>query len=278
MVSFNDLLKNIARSILKDELSEYSGLKKEKDSLTKINNELTIENKLLKTQINNESESDRLINEYPSKLVYYKGRVLPNSSTMIKVPVTVLITPTDGRIIQDLKEWNLYQINEDIETWIPKIYKKVMQTYYSYALDENVWGLTELWEFPFEDFAKYDDISTSKNKFKLDCDSFGILLVSYMRAAGIPPGYVWCVAGSTIGGFGHLTFYAYSKKINKFVHLNSTSTIYYNNLSEYPTHADARSGKDTIGIAETWLSFNDVCSRSTFDTDTLEELMNSKKK
>jgi hypothetical protein len=269
----NSFLKSIARKILSEELESYSSMEEENTSLKENNEALVAENLSLETQLENEDESNELINEYPSKLVYYNGRVLPLSSKNIKVPVTVLITPTDGKIIQDLKDWKLYQINEDIETWIPKIYKKVMSTYYSYKYDEDTWGLSEFWEFPFELFAKYPT-----GKINADCDSFSILLVSYIRAAGVPAGYVWSVAGNTYSGEGHSTVYCYSPIDGKYHHLNSTSTIYYKNVSDYPTHADAESGKDDIGIASVWLSFNDIVSRSTFSTSELEKIMEQNKK
>lgn len=242
---------------------------KKDEEIFNLNNQINDLNSKL-NRVQNQIISDKLIKEYPSKLVYYSGRVLPKSTTRINVPVTVLITPTDMRIKQDLEKWGYLNSSEDTETLIPKIYKKVMETYYSYDSDDKVWGLKEFWEFPFELFAKYPS-----GKITADCDSFGILLISYLRAAGIPPGFVWGVVGTSSLG-GHFTMYVHSNIDKKFHHLNSTSKNFYNKVSEYPTHKDAKEGKDPIGISDVWLSFNDMCSRSTFEDDEISKLLSGK--
>ena len=207
--------------------------------------------------------NEKLIAEYPTKDIYYLGRVLPTTKQKINVPVNVLITSQDLTIKNDLISWNLYQTNEDPETLIPKIYKAYMQKHYKYKYDSENWnGLNELWEFPFELYEKY-----GAGKWEADCDSHAIALVSYLRCAGILAGYVWVVVGDCKLG-GHATLYAYGKD-GKFHHLNSTGATYFNSVSEYPTHEDAQLGNDAMGISNVWLSFNDLVSRSEFNGEKI---------
>lgn len=208
----------------------------------------------------------RLLEKYPSKKISWNARSLPFSTTKCRVPVQVLITPTDPYIIQDLKDWGLYKTGEDDETLIPKIYKKVFKKYYKYEFDKNVWGTNEVWEFPFELRAK----GFTKG---FDCDSWANFLVSYFRASGLPAGKVWVVAGDTDLG-GHSTVYVWSDVTEVFHHLNSTyGTVLWDKMSDYPTHADAEFGYDKIGIKKVWVSYNDIIARSKFDKKRIGELI-----
>ena len=109
---------------------------------------------LLKDDLNNEKEEDRLNHEllykYPSKRISWNARSFPFSTEKCKVPLQVLITPNDPYIMKDLNDWGLYKTGEDYETLIPKIYQKIKEKYYKYAFDRNVWGSPEVFEFPFE--------------------------------------------------------------------------------------------------------------------------------
>jgi len=216
----------------------------------------------LKTMMPETDQEEAKVNgEYPNAEIYYEGRSLPFSKTKIKFPVNVLITPNDPRIISDLKKWGLYQTGEDPETLIPKIYRKIFIEYYKYEYDKNVWGEEEVWEFPAELFAKYD-----RGKISADCDSFSHLMKSYYLAAGVPDWRVRVVCGMTSLG-GHSSIYCYSKKSSKWRHINSTfGSAIFDTLSEYPTHTDAREGKDKIGISTVWFSFNWARSWYNFDT------------
>jgi hypothetical protein len=52
------------------------------------------------------------------------------------------------------------------------------------------------------------------------------------------------------------TVYIYSEKSGKWHHLNSTYGRLYSKVSDFPTHQDAREGKDKIGIKEVWFSWD----------------------
>lgn len=218
----------------------------------------------LKKELRRKDLNRKLIEEYPSKNVFYKGRTLRGDNTRINVPVQVLVTPEDPRIKEDLEKWGFLDSNEDWETLIPKVYKKIYKEYYSYAYDKNVWEVSEFWEFPFEMYEK---------GFKgFDCDSWSHFIVSYFRKLGLPAGYVWIVVGNCEGG-GHSTIYVYSEEDDKFHHLNSTYGRLLSKISIYPTHKDAKEGNDKMGIQKVWLSFNDLVSRSTFKNKEIGKIM-----
>ncbi len=193
---------------------------------------------------------DSLNKNHKKRPLVYKGRPLPMSSKNIEVPVQVLITPNDPFIIQDLKNWGLYNTGESYETLLPKIYKKIRNKYYSYAYDRNVWGKKEMWEFPFEVREKLKQASG------LDCDSWMDFIISYFIAVLPDPAFARAVAGNIPSGGGHGTIYVFSMKDYKWHHLNSTMGSYSTEVSQFPTHEDARNGKDSIGISYVWFSFN----------------------
>jgi hypothetical protein len=230
-----------------------------------------LENELieLKRQLQGDPWLEANIKEYPEGCILYGGRSLPFSKTPVQIPVSVLITPTDWQIIDDLKKWGLFQTGEDPETLIPKIYKQIFKSYYKYEYDKNVWGTEEVWEFPFESRTRFGK--------GIDCDSWAIVQLSYYRAAGVPRGYAWVVAGMTALG-GHATVYVKSKVDDKSHHLNSTyGGVLFDKVSQYPTHKDALEGKDKIGISQVWFSFDDGCSRYTFSTGALPKELNKLK-
>lgn len=240
-----------------------------KTQITQLNEELQNskeENGAILEELNNLKNPDKLIKqlneEYPEANVVYSGRTLPNSQTMCSVPVSILVTPNDWQIIKDLKDWGLYRTNEDHETLIPKIYKKILQKFYKYDYDINVWGKDEIWEWPFETRTRY-----SKGA---DCDSWAIVQASYYIASGVNPAFIWCVAGNTSLG-GHCTVYVYSKNDSKFHHLNSTYGNMFETVSEFPTHKDAEEERDKIGISSVWFSFNNERSRTTFSTKATKD-------
>ena len=240
------------------------------------NNEISTLIKSIDTLKQEDKLNKELLERYPSKRISWNARSFPFSTEKCSVPVQVLITPTDPYIIQDLKEWKLYKTGEDYETLIPKIYKKIKEKYYKYEYDRNVWGENEVWEFPFELREKGFDKG-------FDCDSWGSYLVSYFRAAMLPAGKVWCVAGATniiVGGvqMGHHTVYVWSDVDKKFHHLNSTYGVRFmcDKISQFPTHKDAEEGKDNIGIHTVWCSYNDYVARSEFTTKRIGDLIINK--
>lgn len=248
LISEENILRDYVKQ-LEEKESQLTKLKLDYDNLIKQNEPKTEDEKL-----------EKYWNEkYQKTLIEYSGRSLPFSTETCKVPINVLITPHDGYIINDLTKWELYRTGEDPETLIPKIYKKIKSKYYKYKFDNDVWGANEVWEFPFEMRAKAE----KTGKWAFDCDSYASLLVSYYIAAGVPRWRVRVVAGASWVG-GHSTVYCYSLKDNKWHHTNSTYGFKeYDNLSEYPTHSDAKSkdnvnGIDPLGIYSVWFSYNDL--------------------
>ena len=192
--------------------------------------------------------------KYPKADISYSGRTLPNSNTMTNVPVTILITPTDYQIKNDLKKWGLDKISNEDD--LVKIYKKIKE-FYKYAYDQASWGKEEIWEFPFETRNK---ISTGA-----DCDSWAIFQASYYISAGFPNYKVRVTAGMC-GVGGHATVYVYSEKDSKWHHLNSTYGVMFDKLVDFPTHEDAESKKDVMGIFDVWFSFNNEYAWHEFST------------
>jgi len=259
-MNINKILKNATQFLWQDELNQLEICKAENKVLT----ERVVENEDWEL-------SEKLIKKYPAVEIYYPGRTFPNSTKTCDVPVNVLITKNDPKIINDLKSWGFYNSTEDWETLIPKVYAKIHEVYYRYATDEKVWGKSEIWEFPFELFRKYQG-----TKISADCDSWAQLQVSYYRALGLPAGFVWVVVGNCSLG-GHSTVYVYSKKDKKFHHLNSTYGTIYKHISDYPLHSDAKTdtnnGRDYLGIYNVWMSFNDLVARSTFKNKEIAKFL-----
>ena len=252
--------------------AQYDNLLEEHDLITK-------ELESYKLPIEEQELKSYWDTKYNQGVISYGGRSLPFSKEHITVPVNVLVTPKDNFIIQDLIKWGLYKTNEDPETLLPKIYKKIHDTYYHYSYDKNVWGISEVWEFPFEMRAK-----AKKTKWAFDCDSWAIFQLSYYIAAGINNWRIRVVCGDAFLG-GHATIYAYSMIDNDWHHLNSTYGNGYqskNKVNEFPTHKDARDkvtlvGNDMIGIYNVWFSFNDELCWYDMKTDIPKELQLTKK-
>jgi hypothetical protein len=199
-------------------------------------------------------------NKYNTGIITYKGRYLVTGE-QIPVPVNLLITPNDPVIIQDLKDWKLYNTKEDPETLIPKIYKKYFDKYYKYRFDKDSWGKAEMWEYFYE--MREKSKIKKEEKLPYDCDSHAQALAGYYIAAGVPRWRVRVVVGNTSIG-AHSTVHAYSMLDNRWHHLNSTyGSTHKTKISSYPKNTDAKNpttktGTDIIGIYGIWFSFNDI--------------------
>jgi intein/homing endonuclease len=157
LVNANDSLLGRVRSCQKEKalfINELSIVKDELKVLEKNNEQCEQEIAELQEELSSREEENELEqywnNKYSKTNVLYPGRSLPYSTTKCKVPVNILITPDDQTIHTDLKRWGLYNSDEDVERLVPKIYRKISTEYYKYEFDRNVWGSTEVWEFPFE--------------------------------------------------------------------------------------------------------------------------------
>ena len=284
------LLRWIELFFVKDELAEIVSLKAQVSDLTVAynNKQKDIDALYLTTnkykaiindleaeqsEVEDISELEEYWNtKYTSSALVYKGRPLPLKNANVDIPINILITPNDPFIKKDLIKWGLYETGEDAETLVPKIYKKIKSNYYKYAFDKATWGVTELWEFPFEVRAARVDLGLG-----VDCDSWSHFMASYYIAAGIPNWQVHVVVGNTSLG-GHSTIYVYSKHDYNWHHINSTYGAGWSKtrVSSYPTHADAEAGKDKIGISKVWFSFNNEFSWYKFVSDIPKELQEVK--
>ena len=267
------ILENLNKE-LNETITAQQNTIKEKDELIASLDYRTEEEKQLETFWNN---------KYNKGIIRYLGRSYPFSTTKIKFPLNVLLTPNDPDIIEDLKKWKLYRTGEDPETLAPKIYKKVFQTYYRYLYDKEVWNENEVWEMSFEMYEKIREKLKKNEIAGFDCDSWGCFLNSFYIAAGIPRWRVRSVAGMTVLG-GHYTCHLYSMVDNKWHHLNSTyGGTFHNKISDYPLITDARNptnntGNDIIGLYNIWFSFNDLYMWYSKAEDIPKELQLTKVK
>ncbi len=190
--------------------------------------------------------------------IYYKGRTLPNSKKMVNLDIRQLVVTNDFMIKNDIRKHRLFIKNPmKCDADIVKIYihtKENESHPYKYATDEQIFGASEFWMFPFE-----------LREYKIgDCDDWAIEMASYLIQAGVPSFRVRCVAGMTHSGFGHLTTYVLGDDMKNWYHLNSTSPWYKRSqLWAYPKSNDPM---DSIGIKDVWFSFNNVHTWSEFET------------
>lgn len=260
MINFLQRIRDYPR--VEKELNETLGNlfdAKEKLSISLKANEIL--ERELKRKKEDESLANYWNNKYPFAKITYKCRPHPkNSKEKLSVPVNVFLTPYDPFILADLREWSLLGTKEEPETLVPKIYKKLYSTY-KYKLDKDNFGIDEFWLFPFE----------SRSIGAFDCEDAAHIQASYYLAAGVPEWQVRCVAGDSSLG-GHASVYVFSKKSAKWRHINATyGGLLGNELSSYPTHADAESGKDKIGIKRVWFSYTLSSGFATFEADEEEK-------
>lgn len=204
-----------------------------------------------------------LDNKYPKVNIEYKGRIFGTQKEIIPIDVRLLITPQDFHIKEEIKKNKLEIVVPEID--IPEIYNYIYKKYYKYAHDQKVYGVSELWEFPFEILEK-KKITKSQG---FDCDSWANLQASFYISAGMPPHKVRVVCGDTNYG-GHSTVYVYSDIDGKWHHLNSTYGKFYEHLFNFPTTDDA-GVTDNLGIKDVWFSFNNLYSWHIFKTDTAKK-------
>ena len=219
---------------------------------------------LLSKQLEDKKDSlaDFWNSKYPVANIEYNGRTFGTSTKMIPIDVRLLVTPQDFHIHEILKANNLYYKSGSIDDQIVKVYHFIKKTYYKYVYDKDNYGITEYWEFP------YEVLEALKKKYAtgFDCDSWASLIVSFVIASGVPEWKARVVVGNSVAG-GHSTCYFHCDKTNKFHHLNSTmgGKSSYLKLEEYPITSDAgEGGKDTLGIYNVWLSYNNLFSWHKF--------------
>lgn len=204
--------------------------------------------------------------KYPTANISYTGRTFGPTTKMIPIDVRLLITPNDYHIHEILTTNKLYIKDNNYETGVTKIYNWIRNTMYSYAFDQNVFGVPEFWEFPFE-ILEGKRLHGQKS---FDCDSWANFQASFYIAAGVPAWKVRVVIGNCQLG-GHSTVYVHSDVDNKFHHLNSTyGNKQYTQIHEYPTTDDAET-TDQLGIKNVWFSFNNQLAWHKFTSEAKKD-------
>jgi len=191
----------------------------------------------------------------PQVTIVYKGRTMPSTKSPLDIDVRQFIMPSDPSIQKELSDNDLLVTEtSSCDDIIVAIYKHIQQKFFNYEYDNVQFGVPELWMFPFELAAtsKFN----AQVKTKGDCDDWAITIASYLIGAGVPYWRVRCVAGTTWGGFGHLTVYVLDDTLTTWRHINSTTPfnmISQEFLEEFPTSNDQN---DEMGIKDVWFSFS----------------------
>jgi hypothetical protein len=275
--SKNELEEIASRDITIAELNEViDSLKAEsevkdillKDTLKQLNDaNSSLHNYVIKELQEKESKiaEEYWNKKYPIANITYTGRTFGPSNNMIPIDVRLLITPQDFHIHDILRQNNLYVVDGDYETKVPKIYSWIRNNMYSYEFDQQVFGVSEFWEFPFEILEGQRMLG----KKGYDCDSWANLQASFYIAAGVPAWKVRVVIGNCQLG-GHSTVYVHSDVDNKFHHLNSTyGNADIRKISLYPLSSDAET-TDKLGIKNVWFSFNNLLAWHKFTSEAKE--------
>ena len=214
--------------------------------------------------------------KYPTANIEYNGRTFGTSTKMIPIDVRLLVTPQDYHIHDILAANNLYYESGSIDDHIVKLYHFIKAKYYRYVFDQNNYGITEYWEFPYEML----EALRLKYAVGFDCDSWASFIVSFLIASGVPSWKARVVIGNSVVG-GHSTVYVHCDATNKFHHINSTmgGKSSYTKLSDYPTTNDAGKGNsDALGIYNVWLSYNNVFSWHKFSSAARSDFKKEKGK
>lgn len=192
----------------------------------------------------------------------YTGRVFPNSSNKMDVPIQLFIDTNDPVIKKDVKDYGLEVSNQFVcNDKILEIYKFTRnnpRNPYRYEQDSANIGIPEFWLFPFElRFAG-----------KGDCDDWGNELASYLLTSGVPSFRVRCVAGNCRGynGTGHLTVYVLGDDLKTWYHVNSTTPpSMLTAIKKLESLPNSQDDKDLIGIKNVWFSYNNEYCWSDFE-------------
>lgn len=249
--------------------TQVNGCEKQKDDLFSEKQSILSELEKLKESVDPKlKEWDE---KYPEANIEYSGRYLFNSKKRVPIDVRLLITPQDFHVREYLDQWGLiWDGVEPLNSFIVRLYKKIQQTFFLYESDDQRYGVSEYWEFPFEVFNSFD----ASGRGAFDCDSWAHLQATFYLAAGVPVERVRVVCGMTSQNIGHSTVYVLEDSLTQFRHLNSTSdyTSFKNKslLTDFPTSGDALT-IDKIGIASVWFSFNSKKAWHVFKTDAIEK-------
>lgn len=192
-------------------------------------------------------------NKYPTKPVFYSGRVLLGPKTRFKVDVRNFFTLNDESLKNIVTGLNLSSQTDNQKAltcfkWI--------STNFPYKSDSTNYGAGEFWCMPYESLAKKSG----------DCEDGAILLANLLIIAGVPSwkvrincGYVFEPIKKIQSGHAYLTFFDDIKE--KWVILD---WCYYPNLKKIVDREEYKKESMYQGV---WFSFNNENSWATDDGD-----------
>jgi len=184
--------------------------------------------------------------KYPSKPIFYNGRVLPNSQKRIRVDVRDFFTLQD-ETLKSIANNATQGISDDNSKALALL--KWIITNISYITDKKQFNLPEYWDFPFETLA------TCKN----DCEGMSILLANLLIISGIPNWKVRVNAGMVFEPFskklvGHAYVSYFDETTEQWKILDC---CYYPNIKKI---SERKEYKKEEMYRDIWFSFNDEYS------------------
>jgi len=215
-----------------DLLKHTSDLNITIDSINILNKQLTFDIATIKSQLEEKKNplEEFWNNKRPKANVYYKGRPLIGSTTNIDLDLRNFINPNDCRIP------NIQGLNDD-EKAINGL--KWVHNNFKYVADKTQWGMSELWQFPFE----------SLQTLKGDCEDGAILLYNILLKSGIQYWKLRLNAGDVKGG-GHCWLTYLRESDNSWVILD---WCYWTDLQPIATRKKYNEMENYFDI---WFSWN----------------------
>lgn len=192
-------------------------------------------------------------NKYPTKPIFYYGRIMIGSNKRFRVDVRDFFSLNDenlNNIVKSLK-MNIQTDNQKALTCLKWIIKSL-----PYKTDKSNYGAGEFWCMPYE----------TLNKMSGDCEDQSIVLANLLLIAGVPNWKIRINCGNVFEpiskkqiGHAYLTFFDEEKE--KWVILD---TSFYPNLKKI---IDREEYKKESMYQNVWFSFNDENSWAKSDGD-----------
>ena len=221
-----ELIKDIAKIILKDEIID----------LNKKISHLEEEIKLNEEYYNNTNEKESYYNsKYPTINKKYKKNMLGSD---ISIDVRCFVGNHNNYSLPTIEDLGEDDLAIKALSWVIKNL--------SYVSDKTTTGLSEYWNFSFESLI-------SK---KGDCEDGAILLYDILRYNGIPAWKLRITAGYAINPWngnvdGHAYLTYYSQTFDKWVALD---WCYFPNVESMDKQPEY---KDVAFYGDVWFSFNE---------------------
>lgn len=192
-------------------------------------------------------------NKYPTKTIYYAGRVLQGSNSRFRVDVRNFFTLKDENINNIVKSLKLGNQTDNQKAL--NCIKWVIQNF-PYKSDSINYSQGEFWCMPYESLYKQSG----------DCEDGSILLANMLLVAGIPNwkiritiGFVFEPISKKRIGHAYVTFF--DEENERWVILD---WCYYPNIKKIIDRGEYK--KETM-YQEIWFSFNNENSWAKTDAD-----------